>query len=756
MTRADHRVARRIADALALAVIALALSVLIGWAVASRTLAASGGHAATMKATTAWCLILLSLAVLALNRDSDDRRLRAMRSICAGVALLIALTTFLQGMTNLAADLTALVTPNEDLVLGHDARLQMTPQTAIALSLASLSILGRDLRSPWNTIGHWMMGLAMIWPVVALFQHLSGIGTVFTVPELSRMAAGTAAALIALAVATALATPDRPPVATILAAGPGGISLRRTLPVVILTPFVGGVLSLQGNRLGLYGPGVAILIITALTGLSGTIIVWLTARRLSAGDQLRRQAERRLQRSENRLRALLEHAPAGIYETDATGTRVYANERWLAISGLAPDAVDELDWYAAVHPDDRERLAASWTRAVATHSDLRERFRYRKSDGAVTWVDALAAPIAPADADADADAKTQQSGWIGSEIDISTQVRHERELRARERIATAMIRSLDGEAALTLACEQTARLLGCDEVSSVRCETDRQGLVIAHWSARDSPHHGPGRRIPTTSECVIANVLNDPRPGARSHRCPADAHCAAHDHVPPMGAAAPIWFEDTLWGALAAVDRRKAPFAITELAQLQRFADLLAFALIAADAHRRLRELASTDQLTGLPNRRAFNDYLAAQVAQARRHGRPLSLAMLDIDHFKRVNDTHGHPGGDRVLRTLSDRLRTHARAGEMLARIGGEEFALVIPDADAEAALTAGERLHRLVRDEPIAPAGTVTISVGLATLTGEESDDDLLRRADRALYAAKQAGRDRVVTDGSLNRTP
>jgi two-component system, cell cycle response regulator len=161
------------------------------------------------------------------------------------------------------------------------------------------------------------------------------------------------------------------------------------------------------------------------------------------------------------------------------------------------------------------------------------------------------------------------------------------------------------------------------------------------------------------------------------------------------------------------------------------------------DQARRLEALIFEDALTGLANRRSILTQLGGAVSGARRHGRPLSLAIVDIDHFKAINDQHGHDEGDRVLISVAKSLRTHLRAEDQLGRLGGEEFLALLGDADAPAALAAIEKL----RVDVSASGGAVTISAGVATWDGDEPADSLLRRADEALYEAKRTGRDRVL---------
>jgi diguanylate cyclase (GGDEF)-like protein len=156
---------------------------------------------------------------------------------------------------------------------------------------------------------------------------------------------------------------------------------------------------------------------------------------------------------------------------------------------------------------------------------------------------------------------------------------------------------------------------------------------------------------------------------------------------------------------------------------------------------------AATDGLTGLPNRRSLDQLLNAQLAMAQREGRPFSVLMLDLDHFKAVNDTHGHAVGDAVLRGFAQRIQAQLRRSDVCARYGGEEFCVVLPGTADALALDAGERLRRAVAGAPLAPKVPVTVSVGVATWRAGDDAAALLARADEALYTAKRTGRDRVV---------
>lgn len=169
-------------------------------------------------------------------------------------------------------------------------------------------------------------------------------------------------------------------------------------------------------------------------------------------------------------------------------------------------------------------------------------------------------------------------------------------------------------------------------------------------------------------------------------------------------------------------------------------------------ANERLAESATIDPLTGLGNRRVFDERLAEEIARTRRYGKPISLLMIDVDGFKRINDTHGHPVGDDVLCSIGTIMRGLVRETDCATRYGGDEFALVLPETDKTRAYAVAEKLRTAISSESfeLAPAEEgfgVTVSVGVSTAAGPGVDAvALLEAADRALYQAKQAGRDQV----------
>jgi diguanylate cyclase len=259
-----------------------------------------------------------------------------------------------------------------------------------------------------------------------------------------------------------------------------------------------------------------------------------------------------------------------------------------------------------------------------------------------------------------------------------------------------------------------------------------------------------------------------------------DALCAAtgfdRDELIGSGLPFPFWppegIESTMMvrdrivaqfgGTFEAVFMRKDgtrfPAEVTARAAFRPDGSLLGYVNTMRDISERktyeaeLKRLATVDSLTGVLNQRVFRERLASEIARAERHGHPLSVVIFDLDHFKDVNDRYGHPVGDRVLVETAQRLEALVRTGEHLARIGGEEFAWILPYADVIGAEAAAERARHAVSAIQFEEVGTVTVSAGVCELGAGEDLETLYQHADRALYAAKQRGRNQTSRYGAL----
>ncbi len=194
-----------------------------------------------------------------------------------------------------------------------------------------------------------------------------------------------------------------------------------------------------------------------------------------------------------------------------------------------------------------------------------------------------------------------------------------------------------------------------------------------------------------------------------------------------------------------------------EIAQITE--SIMSFCGDIEEKNRKLDEIHIMDEKTNLYNYRHFKEHLITEVERAKPHSDKVSLAMIDIDHFKLFNDLHGHLAGDKMLAVLADIISSQCRLSDVPSRFGGEEFAILFPKTDSDIAREIADRLRRIISVEPLPheqgePDGHLTVSIGIATFPGDADDwVGLIKNADRALYAAKAAGRNAVITYSSMN---
>jgi diguanylate cyclase (GGDEF)-like protein len=318
-----------------------------------------------------------------------------------------------------------------------------------------------------------------------------------------------------------------------------------------------------------------------------------------------------------------------------------------------------------------------------------------------------------------------------------------REQTALQRVATSVAAETNPAILFARVAQQVGMLLGAESGYVVRFEGDEEFRTMGSWGRKGATLLPIGDVNVQAPDGLCADLRRG-RSVRRRSVAPGSHLIAARHRI-----AAPIVVDGSTWGMVVALRDRPGAFPREDEKRIARFAQLASVAVANADAREHLATQALTDPLTELANRRAFDQRLAEETERALRHGRDLSLILVDVDHFKNINDRFGHATGDRVLVNLARNIEAVMRQGDLLARVGGDEMAMILGDCPpGQAAEVAHRMLTAIQNSSPLAQRHGVTLSIGVAGLDPDGSANELLRHADQALYRAKDDGRNRVVS--------
>jgi diguanylate cyclase (GGDEF)-like protein len=308
------------------------------------------------------------------------------------------------------------------------------------------------------------------------------------------------------------------------------------------------------------------------------------------------------------------------------------------------------------------------------------------------------------------------------------------EQSALRRVATAVAAGTPPAGTFALVSSEAGRLLGADAAAIARFQDEDRSVALGRWAREGAERSEPGGSRALAPGDVLwrlrdlgVAVREDDGPGRHRSQLAAPVHVGA-----------------SLWGALVVAAHKADAFPPEAELRLKDFADLIATAVANAEDRAHLQTQAATDVLTGLPNQRAFRERLDDEVARARRHGRPLTIALVDLDRFRELNDRVGLESADRVLEEVGALLLGVVREEDVVARMGGDEYGMIFMECDRHEALIMAERVRRTVAEAGLPNHQRATVSVGLCDLEAAASADELLRRAGAALYWAKEHGRD------------
>ncbi len=452
---------------------------------------------------------------------------------------------------------------------------------------------------------------------------------------------------------------------------------------------------------------------------------------------------------------IVDHAPAMLWCIDRNGTPVYYNQRWLRFAGLTTECDFSEAWYKKLHPEDRDWVLKQSGEALKSQKSVRMEYRLERFDGSYRHVLDMGEPQHAADG--------QFVGYIGSTVDITEQREASNQLEESHRQLNqssseiSLLNEFNDNLQVCKSIDETlpilkryGRKLFPDASVSICLYSESRNIVepFAFWG--DSVTLD---RMFSPDQCwaLRRGKTHVEQPCRDGSLCPNSRNCKikfGYACIPMMAYGEVIGVlnicfhqQDQLTGENGRAHR---------LAQTT--ADQVALAIANLKLRETLQHQSTRDPLTQLFNRRYLLDNLEREFCRAGRDGSSIVLLMLDVDNFKRFNDTYGHEAGDLVLRELGIVLRQSARSADITCRYGGEEFLIALIDSCEEDAVVRAEEIRRKISEMVVIlgkqPLGNVTASIGMACYPDDnDSIDRLLSNADQALYAAKSAGRNRVV---------
>jgi diguanylate cyclase (GGDEF)-like protein/PAS domain S-box-containing protein len=530
--------------------------------------------------------------------------------------------------------------------------------------------------------------------------------------------------------------------------------------------------------------GIAVVSASTLLILSLVIVSAFLDRLLSAQRALTDTARK----AELYFRTLAEAIPTIIWTARADGYLDFYNKRWHDYAGRDSEQSIGDGWQSVLHPDDLSMSAQKWRHAVASGEPYEVEYRLRRAlDGSYRWHLARALPVRNADG--------MIVKWFGTCTDIEDQKRNQQTLEEEVRRRTEELVEANSKLTREMAerertqeklNQQTAQLV--DELTErsrksallakmgellQSCNTVQEAFsIVLGFAPKMFPDLGGAIILLNASKnllevvgawdpCQLSTSVFEPtscwalRTGHRYLVEAGDrsAPCAHVKDVPGAYLCIPIQAHGDALGVIHfQATKQTSHITEQEVSLSGTFAEQIGLSIANIRLREALRNQSIRDSVTGLFNRRYLEETLEREVHRCIRTGQSLGVIMLDLDHFKSFNDTFGHDAGDVVLHNVGVFLSKNTRADDIACRYGGEEFVLILPNANLQATESRAEQLREAAKQLNIAylgkPLGAVTISVGVATFPQHGSSSaQLMAKADGALYQAKMSGRDRVV---------
>ena len=470
-----------------------------------------------------------------------------------------------------------------------------------------------------------------------------------------------------------------------------------------------------------------------------------------------KEMETSLRESESRFRAIFEKAAVGVAEIEMGTGRFLTVNRWFCeLVGRTEEELLGTTFQAITHPDDLHRHKAKMALLVAGKIGSFElEKRYIRKDGAIIWVNITISPLWKPE-----EAPTRNL-IVVQDVTERKRIQEENERRARQltvlhETSVELMAELNLNALLQSIAQHALNLIGG---KSCNCFIYKPELDMIERVAIAGEELVLGGKMRRRGEGAVGQVWVTGAPLLINDYSNWPGRKREYDHFPSRAlVAVPVRWGGEFLGVLNILAYAPHRYIEADMEVLTMFATQAAIAIRNARLYSMVEQLAVTDELTGLFNRRGLFQLGEREFERALRFNRPLAALMIDIDHFKRVNDAHGHSVGDQVLRALADCIRQSTRGIDVAGRYGGEEFVLVLPEIPLPEAVQIAERHRQSIADlsVPIYPAKGdfppvkihITVSIGVAVaLPGIRNLAGLIERADHAMYRGKDLGRNRVV---------
>ncbi len=695
--------------------------VLIGWVFDLDSLKSVLPGLAIMKVNTAVGFILAGVALLGIETSGERGTMRIGAQACAVLVLLIGVLTLGEYTSGANFGIDQFLIPETTHFAG-DIPGRMAINTALSFAGLGAALLLLSLGQGSQVAVIHALTIA---PVILGGSALIGYG--YDIEDFLReklnytpMSIHAATVFVLLAVGIMNARPDYPLRRFATSNNPAGVMVRRLLPAAMAFTLATGWLIQRGYHAGYFGETFLLALFTTVS-IAGLAALILGNAGTVYDAAVRREAvEQALRENEEQLNTIISILPTGLWVLDAEGKITFGNPAAQRIwAGVRYVELERLDEYKGWRVDSRKPVGAhEWAGARAVEkgeTSIEEEIEIECFDGTHKIILDSAVPLRRLDGSI--------RGAVTINQDITERKRSEDELRR----SSNEIEDLYNHAP-------------CGYHS-----LDENGLIIRmndtelEWLGYSREEVVGKMRFPDllTPDSLQIFQENFSRFKERGYVHDLEFTLKRKD-----GSVFPILLSGTAIRDTAGryLASRSTLFDLTERKKLER----------------ELERQARIDLLTGLNNRRHFFELAEQQLARDRRHDNPLSLLMLDLDHFKSVNDTYGHHAGDDALRKMSEVCTHTLREIDIVGRLGGEEFAVLLPETASQQALDVAERLRRSVEMAAVnLESGAslhFTVSIGVTSFAAADFRiDAMLKRADTALYKAKNAGRNQVCFEGA-----